>query len=606
MSYHNNYNNRIQDNRQNRQIGEITAPFNFVPVSDQVFFPDWSGQISHDIPFSDGLSGQLDITITAQSPIFVRNGHASTTAKNDTEFTSFSKTPDGKYFIPATSIKGTIRNTLEIISFGKLSKVSDKRYGIRDLSYSTYRQKLNVPQIHCGWMKKENSDTIVIEDCGQPYFISHQELDEVLDTKFCETFIKSSKNNILEDTSKRTAEYKYSALFKGNDKTDYFDIIRAHRSQGQRKFVKFSEYENEGHKGTIVLTGQPDYRNEIKRKGKFHEFVFMTPENNARSYRLSIYEEGGKYEDFCFIYKDSSDWKFWKSKMNLGEKVPVFFLPSTDKTSIEHLGLSYMYKLPFPRRINEYIYENHKKHNLDLTDCIFGRIDSTKSSLKGRVHISHAMCDGTPAAKTIKVYLNSPKPTYYPIYMKQDPSNLYKTMLDDDAIIRGWKMYPLQQNADLNTSYKIPDGQEKNASTCLVLPQGTKFRCEIRFFNLRKIELEALICSIKWSDAHLHNIGLAKPYGFGKIDMTIDNIICESPSGTVSVDIDGSRNDFKQFMSSKINGYRNSKQIQEFEAMSKEQPNVNAETLKYMELPQFAQMKKDRKYLKDYTKIIKK
>ena len=124
-------------------------------------------------------------------------------------------------------------------------------------------------------------------------------------------------------------------------------------------------------------------------------------------------------------------------------------------------------------------------------------------------------------------------------------------------------------------------------------------------YSLRP-SLEALICSIKWSDAHLHNIGLAKPYGFGKIDMTIDNIICESPSGTVSVDIDGSRNDFKQFMSSKINGYRNSKQIQEFEAMSKEQPNVNAETLKYMELPQFAQMKKDRKYLKDYTKIIKK
>lgn len=608
MSPYDKYNNNRQPSTQ-RQMGEITAPFNFVPVSDQVFFPDWSEQISHDIPFSDGLSGELNITITAKSPIFVRNGHSDTTSKNDPEFTSFSKTPDGKYFIPSTTIKGALRNTLEIISFGKLSKVADKRYGIRDLSYPKYRKELNIPNIHCGWMTKDSEDTIIIEDCGMPFFISHQELDDVLDTKFCTTFQKSYRNNILEDTYHRTAEYKYSELFKGNNTTtDYFEIVKNknNKSKGLRKFVRFSKYENEGLKGTIVLTGQPDYRDDMKQKGKFHEFVFLQPTKDAHSYRLNIYEEGGKYEDFCFIYKDSSDWGFWKSKMDRGEKVPVFFLPNRDKTGIEHIGLSYMYKLPFPKRINEFIYENHKKHNFDLSDCIFGCIDSIKSSLKGRVHVSHAMCEGTPKTDVIEVYLNSPKPTYYPIYMKQEPFNSYKTMLDDDAIIRGWKMYPLQQKADMNTKAKIPQGQNKNASTCLVLPKGTKFQCKIRFFNLRKIELEALICSIKWSDVHLHNIGLAKPYGFGKVDMNIDTITYTSPSGFVPVNIDEVRNDFKQFMSSKINGYRNSEQIREFEAMSKEQPNVNPEKLKYMELPQFAQMKNWKRHLRNYTEIIKK
>ena len=29
----------------------ITAPFNFVPLSDKVFFPDWADSVSHDIPF---------------------------------------------------------------------------------------------------------------------------------------------------------------------------------------------------------------------------------------------------------------------------------------------------------------------------------------------------------------------------------------------------------------------------------------------------------------------------------------------------------------------------------------------------------------------------
>ena len=52
----------------------ITAPFNFVPLSEKVFFPDWAESVSHDIPFEDGESGIIDIAMTAKSPIFVRDG----------------------------------------------------------------------------------------------------------------------------------------------------------------------------------------------------------------------------------------------------------------------------------------------------------------------------------------------------------------------------------------------------------------------------------------------------------------------------------------------------------------------------------------------------
>ena len=82
-------------------MATIKAPFNFVPLSDKIFFPEWADQISQDIPFSDGLSGTIELKITAETPIFVRNGHTKedAEAKNDT-YKSFSKTPDGKYFIP--------------------------------------------------------------------------------------------------------------------------------------------------------------------------------------------------------------------------------------------------------------------------------------------------------------------------------------------------------------------------------------------------------------------------------------------------------------------------------------------------------------------------
>ena len=47
----------------------IKSPFNFVPIVDQVVSPDWVDEISQDIPFSDGVRGSIDHSITADIPI---------------------------------------------------------------------------------------------------------------------------------------------------------------------------------------------------------------------------------------------------------------------------------------------------------------------------------------------------------------------------------------------------------------------------------------------------------------------------------------------------------------------------------------------------------
>ncbi|HOD55613.1 MAG TPA: hypothetical protein PKJ08_13875, partial [Candidatus Cloacimonadota bacterium] len=60
---------------------------NFVPLHDKVIFMDdisekmgikrkLSEKISHDVPFKNGLSGEIDITLTTESPAYVRNGVA--------------------------------------------------------------------------------------------------------------------------------------------------------------------------------------------------------------------------------------------------------------------------------------------------------------------------------------------------------------------------------------------------------------------------------------------------------------------------------------------------------------------------------------------------
>src|SRR5690606_16949138 len=114
----------------------LKAPYNFVPLSKKVVFPHWANVISHDIPFEDGLSGSFKVEIETQSPIFVRDGVSKKDGLNQDHNTinKFFRYKD-KYCIPSSSLKGTIRNVLEIMSFGNIRKnTQDKTYAVRDLN----------------------------------------------------------------------------------------------------------------------------------------------------------------------------------------------------------------------------------------------------------------------------------------------------------------------------------------------------------------------------------------------------------------------------------------------------------------------------------------
>lgn len=105
----------------------IKAPFNFVPLNDKVYIPDWADKISQDVPFSDGLYGKIKISIVAETPIFICDGHTPQKEKNN-EIQEFCHTDDGIYYIPGTSIKGAIRSVMEILSFGKMTQVQNRSF----------------------------------------------------------------------------------------------------------------------------------------------------------------------------------------------------------------------------------------------------------------------------------------------------------------------------------------------------------------------------------------------------------------------------------------------------------------------------------------------
>ena len=599
----------------------IKSSFNFVPVSSEVYYPVWADQITHDIPFSDGISGKISITIEAKTPIFIRD------SKNKTEFCHIM-TPNGekKYFIPGTSIKGMVRNVLEILSFSKFDKINDSKYAIRDLHNSqVYTLMKNSNNIRCGWLSIKKNDqtgkeTVKIVDCGIPWRISHQQLDDKFCTSFVNTF-KRGGNAFIDDGNGtkfkkeyyKTAKYKKCDLFRNQTTQSCFNkgslILN-------RQLCSFSDNSSDK-KGTIVFTGQPTARIQ-NRSGKFYEFVFIEPETTAARNPLSVDEQ--IWSNFKFHYYDyddnkaSGDWKWRKSQLENNEKIPVFFrLDDNDSTKVKDLGLSYLYKMPYKHSVKDLLPEKHKQFGRpfkpDLAESIFGFTDSG-GSLKGRVSIGPAFVqEGTQVntAKQIETVFGSPKASYYPLYIKQSGTDgridsTYKTFMDDDASLSGFKRYPVKCQASPRTD--VTRVSDRMIVRFTPLCCDTKFETTIRYFNLRPVELGALLSALTFhnnSTDCYHALGTGKPDGFGRVSIQIQ--------GMESTEMEKYLKQFESELSAYLSEneddyfkWNESPQVKELIAMAKLQENLEARQ-KYMDLFEFAKAKEDKLYLENYSEI---
>lgn len=567
----------------------IKAPYNFVPLENRAFYPSWANHISQDIPFEDGVSGSIEYKITSETPIFVRNGY--TDRKNPD--TKFSQTPNGQYFIPGTSIKGEIRNVLEILSFGKMTQVQDARFGIRDLSNNPegrfYRQKIQ--NVHCGWLYKQlaedGSEEYFINDCGTPGRIA----PEVIDKHYSTALAAFGQNLALnrqyadnEDEEKlRSAYNKYENIL--NISLENQDIEK--RLSGTFSTVPdnynriIADFSPNGKKGCIVVTGQPSKRDPESRRGKYYEFVFFESNTNEKV-------ESQIIDDFITIHKNNYDYKnIWKRYLNEGKRVPVFFMRRNGNLGpIDAIGLAYMFRIPTANFIKGAIpIELQSNRRKDLAECIFGTAKESLKQLKGRVNISHAFACGTPnKCGIVTTVLGSPKPSYGPLYASSGTWN------DANAQIKGRKRYPVRTTL-------LPPNEGTDSQTCKFIPldQGTSFKGRITFHNLKECELGALIAALTFNGHPdcCHSIGEAKPLGYGKVKISIDKLsvisikdIFAKTDDPTQQETDYYFNKFKDVMTENIGtGWENSNSIRELCAMARGiDANVNNNNFSYMRM----------------------
>jgi len=130
---------------------------NFIDINEKVLLVE-DKDVSHDIPFKNEYSGVITIDIVSKSPIYIRNHYVE--EDEPYSYMGLDQKPISKKFchyngtpyIPSSSIKGMIRNILELISYGKLKdKTLDKYIEEKTDVKSLHRsEKLDLSEVIFG------------------------------------------------------------------------------------------------------------------------------------------------------------------------------------------------------------------------------------------------------------------------------------------------------------------------------------------------------------------------------------------------------------------------------------------------------------------------
>ncbi|MCP4702800.1 MAG: TIGR03986 family CRISPR-associated RAMP protein [Gammaproteobacteria bacterium] len=632
----------------------VHAPYNFVPLSAWIFKPAWGHQVSHDLPFSDGICGILTLKIHTHTPLLVggRQQEASEKAPGEVHF---YQTPEKQYAIPGSSIKGMIRNVLEIAAFGKMRKVDDRALSVRDLTKGGefYRQCLTKdqgdrtyePRAKAGWLKLTRDEKGQMQWQLAPCCYVRVEQNDLIALAGRQGIQKA------EGIKQKQSAVKKYTLWGEKNLELHFGVEGNKKWRHQRGKITLiydkakSSLGTGDQKGTIVFTGQPGDNKDKGGANKHMEFIFYRSEAQPKI----LDEELARR--FREIHADSEEWKYWNPKLRNGEAIPVFYLQQGSK--IQSLGLAMMYRLAYKHSIAETIAhtnpghmddqgdDNHSfdpKESLradnrlyDLPELLFGAVNEKKTdfSLRSRVSFAAARLEGKAEEdKSLPVtVLNGPKPSYYPAYVRQPAeeklkeNQAYRTYMDDNAEVRGWKRYPAQPRWKVFTADEAGGGRvkaksEKAKIKLFPLKKGASFTSAVTLHNLRPMELGALAWALIWGGKkHLrHGLGMGKPYGLGQISIEISaaDLFFVNPEKAEKPDIAKCLQDFVQCMEdnwleakqahgsgAKSVSWTDSEQLTRLRAMAdpgKAEPEKSA----YMGLPQFQREKNNRSVLPSY------
>jgi CRISPR/Cas system CSM-associated protein Csm3 (group 7 of RAMP superfamily) len=499
------------------------APYNFIPLNEKVV-------PAEEIPEFDRyytenrFTGYIDIEIKTLTSLYIRDTLTEEEYKQKLEKEKRDETyinpdffsPGGLPRIPGSSLRGMIRTLVEIMSFGKFMFFDDARLYYRGLAdkcknlRDEYRNKIR------------GKSAGILYKVGFEYFIKP--------SKGFKQIFKSEAREIIEKNGYTYGEFKH---YKVNNAY----IVVSGPMQGKKRdwLIEFPDEKTDEIR--VSPEDIQNYKNDKNRSDRVPDLLKLA-----------------KDEVPCFyiVYKDSKE---------------------KDKIAFGHTGF---FRLAYEKTIGDHIPSELKNPDItDLAEAIFGN----EKTHAGRVFFEDAYLDGKPEDALLETaipkILSNPKPTCFQHYIEQNEENLKDhpknlAHYNKENPIRGYKLYWHRSGlnyeaeeisfdeeefnkllSDFNKSkddfneYIIEEKNNKVKINLKKLPnelkeiiiksvgkyetqhtllkpinKGAVFRGRIRFENLSKVELGALLFALDLPDGLAHKLGMGKPLGLGSVKIT--------------------------------------------------------------------------------------
>lgn len=484
----------------------VRAPYNFIPLSDKILLPYDSVESlpAHDRIDPSLKTGEICVTMVADTPVFVSDGD-----KNDPHFFRGS---NGKYMIPGSTIRGIVRENMQILGFGLMrpgEDLEDIQIFFRDFASASGSRDDPLKKYYCAALGIKQMPM----PSGRPKAIPQLVKSGYLKKEKGKYKIYPSKGSYMLVRRDHPGVRCFGTEDARTENVYY-------RAEGDRvKEIRPAVGEKNGlRRGTLLYTGKP-VRSWNRQTGRLEDHpnhLYLIPEADWSAQPLTLDEDDvlSYMEDFekrrNVLGRNRN---FWNLPLE-GREKPVFYVQYEGHV---YFGMSRFLRIGYRYPLSCGLPESHKAgmDKLDFPRAILGYVSKNSGSYRSRVSFGDFAADGEAyEMPPISMILGEPKPSYYPGYVVGG-----KHYNHEDFRLRGYKQYWLKE-----VEATDDNGKPRAATTIRPLPRGTKFSGTIRYKNLTEAELGLLLWCLRLEKGCYQSVGMAKPYGYGRMRLTIDAI----------------------------------------------------------------------------------
>lgn len=510
------------NNQYGRNVAEdslATAPYNFVALPEKIL-PSPIEDIEtykKQIQSAELFSGEIEIEIESLTPLFIGgNGE-----KN------FAPV---KEIIPGSSLRGMLKNIFKIVTCSTFRGGTETQKKGEDFNdeHIYYRCLMKNNQVTWNngynWSKDLNAaynermtsfrqgklvknarPGFLIQKTNGNFFIapsiyrSDRKDDKILIKKYEEDF---NDRVAIRNDSRITWHGREAYIITGSqsperlhDEKSYARLDDEQKKKAGKQFIRFTkiDYVDWSRDHWLAL---PD---EV-RKSYEHD-------RNRKSVNL--------FKDKGILKREQIESLTNKKLPDIKTLVPCHFLEEGGRVTA--FGHGQCFRIPYKNSVGNVVGKNLQSAEIiDFADAVFGRSDFWAS----RVFFEDAIIPNAETLPTALVKpLMQPNPTSFQLYLQQNDKNSLSHWDSGGAKIRGYKMYWHNSFADWQTD-KVQN--ENLIKKITPLKAGNKFKSKIRFENLTKIEIGALLMIFDLNGAKnpAYKIGMGKPLGLGSIKIS--------------------------------------------------------------------------------------